>query len=208
MKISNTYHYNFNNSKYKKLIKDTNGYLRKIEYDSNGNLISKMGCNYNGKDLIDKYLKKYIDEKAEASDQLDYTIYQPGEVVEGKDIGLTNDVFVVKFKESENIYIIDTDGNVHKDTGGNISEEIAKRDGIILSNDTMEVNNETTHTITITTNAKDLKITNSNDSVIELTEKTDKQITFVAKAIGRSTITVETENGKKARCYVIKNQKN
>ncbi len=162
--------------------------------------------NDNGKDLIDKYLKKYIDEKAEASDQLDYTIYQPGEVVEGKDIGLTNDVFVVKFKESENIYIIDTDGNVHKDTGGNISEEIAKRDGIILSNDTMEVNNETTHTITITTNAKDLKITNSNDSVIELTEKTDKQITFVAKAIGRSTITVETENGKKARCYVLVHQ--
>ena len=162
--------------------------------------------NDKGKDLIDKYLKKYIDEKAEASDQLDYTIYQPGEVVEGKDIGLTNDVFVVKFKESENIYIIDTDGNVHKDTGGNISEEIAKRDGIILSNDTMEVNNETTHTITITTNAKDLKITNSNDSVIELTEKTDKQITFVAKAIGRSTITVETENGKKARCYVLVHQ--
>ena len=144
-------------------------------------------------------------------------------------------IFVVKFKESENIYIIDPDGTVHKDPtsgngnnssnggnngnnqGGNTgdggqggtedpNEEIAKRDGIVLSKESMDVNNETTNTISITTNAKNLKITNSNDSVIELTEKNDKQITYVAKAIGRSTITVETEKGKKARCYVLVHQ--
>ncbi len=186
-----------------------------------------------GKTLIDKYLKQYIGNETNSSDQFEYTIYEPGENVEGENVKLTKDEFVVKFKETENIYVIDQNGVVHKDeTSGNNNnknngsgsnqggsnngqqgdgnnnqnEEIAKRDGVILSKDSIEVNNETTNTINITTNASNLKITNSDDSVIELTEKTDKKITFVSKKIGRSTITVETEKGKKARCYVLVHQ--
>ena len=186
-----------------------------------------------GKTLIDKYLKQYIGNETNSSDQFEYTIYAPGENVEGENVNLTKDEFVVKFKETENIYVIDQNGVVHKDeTSGNNNnknngsgsnqggsnngqqgdgnnnqnEEIAKRDGVILSKDSIEVNNETTNTINITTNASNLKITNSDDSVIELTEKTDEKITFVSKKIGRSTITVETEKGKKARCYVLVHQ--
>ena len=186
-----------------------------------------------GKTLIDKYLKQYIGNETNSSDQFEYTIYEPGENVEGENVNLTKDEFVVKFKETENIYVIDQNGVVHKDeTSGNNNnknngsgsnqggsnngqqgdgnsnqnEEIAKRDGVILSKDSIEVNNETTNTINITTNASNLKITNSDDSVIELTEKTDEKITFVSKKIGRSTITVETEKGKKARCYVLVHQ--
>ena len=186
-----------------------------------------------GKTLIDKYLKQYIGNETNSSDQFEYTIYEPGENVEGENVKLTKDEFVVKFKETENIYVIDQNGVVHKDeTSGNNNnknngsgsnqggsnngqqgdgnsnqnEEIAKRDGVILSKDSIEVNNETTNTINITTNASNLKITNSDDSVIELTEKTDEKITFVSKKIGRSTITVETEKGKKARCYVLVHQ--
>ena len=186
-----------------------------------------------GKTLIDKYLKQYIGNETNSSDQFEYTIYEPGENVEGENVKLTKDEFVVKFKETENIYVIDQNGVVHKDeTSGNNNnknngsgsnqggsnngqqgdgnsnqnEEIAKRDGVILSKDSIEVNNETTNTIEITTNASNLKITNSDDSVIELTEKTDEKITFVSKKIGRSTITVETEKGKKARCYVLVHQ--
>ena len=186
-----------------------------------------------GKTLIDKYLKQYIGNETNSSDQFEYTIYEPGENVEGENVNLTKDEFVVKFKETENIYVIDQNGVVHKDeTSGNNNnknngsgsnqggsnngqqgdgnsnqnEEIAKRDGVILSKDSIEVNNETTNTINITTNASNLKITTSDDSVIELTEKTDEKITFVSKKIGRSTITVETEKGKKARCYVLVHQ--
>ena len=155
-----------------------------------------------GKTLIDKYLKQYIGNETNSSDQFEYTIYEPGENVEGENVKLTKDEFVVKFKETENIYVIDQNGVVHKDeTSGNNNnknngsgsnqggsnngqqgdgnnnqnEEIAKRDGVILSKDNIEVNNETTNTIEITTNASNLKITNSDDSVIELTEKTDEK---------------------------------
>ena len=181
----------------------------------------------NGKNLIDKYLKQYIGEETDSSNQFEYTIYEPGEEVEGENVDLTKDEFIVKFKESENIYIIDQNGVVHKDpTSGNNNNknngngnqngnqgsesdkntEITKRDGVILDQGSMDVNNETTNTINITTNASNLKITNSDDSVIELIEKSDEKIKFVAKKIGRSTITVETEKGKKARCYVLVHQ--
>ena len=183
----------------------------------------------NGKNLIDKYLKQYIGEETDSSNQFEYTIYEPGEEVEGENVDLTKDEFIVKFKESENIYIIDQNGVVHKDpiSGNNNNKnngnengnqngnqgsesdkntEITKRDGVILDQGSMDVNNETTNTINITTNASNLKITNSDDSVIELIEKSDEKIKFVAKKIGRSTITVETEKGKKARCYVLVHQ--
>ena len=90
--------------------------------------------------------------------KFEYNIYGPGDTYINKI--LTADIYVVKFQNTGNAYIIDETGNVRLDED---SSGIVDRDGVLINPGSISINREPTgkyYELTITSN------TNKNDTTI------------------------------------------
>ena len=126
---------------------------------------------------------------------------------------LTADIYVVKFQNTGNAYIIDETGNVRLDED---SSGIVDRDGVLINPGSISINREPTgkyYELKITSNTKDYKVTCSDESVLDVKKDKNGKILvennkiFVrGKELGKATILVETSKEKRAMSYVTVHQ--
>ena len=161
------------------------------------------------KTKIQEKLNTYIGDAD--SKKFEYNIYGPGDTYINKI--LTADIYVVKFQNTGNAYIIDETGNVRLDED---SSGIVDRDGVLINPGSISINREPTgkyYELTITSNTKDYKVTCSDESVLDVKKDKNGKILvennkiFVrGKELGKATILVETSKEKRAMSYVTVHQ--
>lgn len=161
------------------------------------------------KTKIQEKLNTYIGDAN--SKNFEYNIYGPGDTYINKI--LTADIYVVKFQNTGNAYIIDETGNVRLDED---SSGIVDRDGVLINPGSISINREPTgkyYELTITSNTKDYKVTCSDESVLDVKKDKNGKILvennkiFVrGKELGKATILVETSKEKRAMSYVTVHQ--
>ena len=161
------------------------------------------------KTKIQEKLNTYIGDAD--SKNFEYNIYGPGDTYINKI--LTADIYVVKFQNTGNAYIIDETGNVRLDED---SSGIVDRDGVLINPGSISINREPTgkyYELTITSNTKDYKVTCSDESVLDVKKDKNGKILvennkiFVrGKELGKATILVETSKEKRAMSYVTVHQ--
>ena len=161
------------------------------------------------KTKIQEKLNTYIGDAD--SKNFEYNIYGPGDTYINKI--LTADIYVVKFQNTGNAYIIDETGNVRLDED---SSGIVDRDGVLINPGAISINREPTgkyYELTITSNTKDYKVTCSDESVLDVKKDKNGKILvennkiFVrGKELGKATILVETSKEKRAMSYVTVHQ--
>ena len=161
------------------------------------------------KTKIQEKLNTYIGDAD--SKKFEYNIYGPGDTYINKI--LTADIYVVKFQNTGNAYIIDETGNVRLDED---SSGIVDRDGVLINPGSISINREQTgkyYELTITSNTKDYKVTCSDESVLDVKKDKNGKILvennkiFVrGKELGKATILVETSKEKRAMSYVTVHQ--
>lgn len=161
------------------------------------------------KTKIQEKLNTYIGDAD--SKKFEYNIYGPGDTYINKI--LTADIYVVKFQNTGNAYIIDETGNVrlYEDSSG-----IVDRDGVLINPGSISINREPTgkyYELKITSNTKDYKVTCSDESVLDVKKDKNGKILvennkiFVrGKELGKATILVETSKEKRAMSYVTVHQ--
>ena len=161
------------------------------------------------KTKIQEKLNTYIGDAD--SKKFEYNIYGPGDTYINKI--LTADIYVVKFQNTGNAYIIDETGNVRLDED---SSGIVDRDGVLINPGSISINREPTgkyYELKITSNTKDYKVTCSDESVLDVKKDKNGKILvennkiFVrGKELGKATILVETSKEKRAMSYVTVHQ--
>lgn len=161
------------------------------------------------KTKIQEKLNTYIGDAD--SKNFEYNIYGPGDTYINKI--LTADIYVVKFQNTGNAYIIDETGNVRLDED---SSGIVDRDGVLINPGSISINREPTgkyYELTITSNTKDYKVTCSDERVLDVKKDKNGKILvennkiFVrGKELGKATILVETSKEKRAMSYVTVHQ--